>query len=338
MSGQPIQTGIYGNAIANNTIGGLFNSPSSTNVHSAFQASYNGTGAAMYANNNHPSQGAAGQFVNTFVGATTPGNRGGALLAENRAALFNPSLYENGSLTQPRYDPNNDSSKWAYAAEFQGDVKINGFINGNHPASAPMKMFLIDHPLDPANKTLMHSVVESPDVKNIYDGVVTTDKSGDAVVQLPDYFEALNRDYRYQLTCLGQFAQAIVSKKVANNQFQIQTDEPNVEVSWQITGIRQDAYVKAHPFEPEKIKSEADRGKYLYPREAGVDPKLEIGYDPDAQARRAAVQVNLDLSSPGVAAANPTGGVVLQSTSAPTPSGKRPSPRIPSNGSRTTRR
>ena len=35
--------------------------------------------------------------------------------------------------------------------------------------------FKIDHPLDPANKYLYHSFVESPDMKNMYDGNVTTD-------------------------------------------------------------------------------------------------------------------------------------------------------------------
>lgn len=51
-------------------------------------------------------------------------------------------------------------------------------------------------------------------------------------------------DFRYQLTCLGQFAQAIIIEKVKNNQFKIQTDKPNTEVSWQITGVRNDAYAK----------------------------------------------------------------------------------------------
>ena len=106
--------------------------------------------------------------------------------------------------------------------------------------------FKIDHPLDPANKYLYHSFVESPDMMNIYNGNITTDGDWLATVMLPDWFEALNRDFRYQLTVIGQFAQAIVAGKVANNQFSIQTDKPNVEVSWQVTGIRQDAYANAH--------------------------------------------------------------------------------------------
>jgi hypothetical protein len=46
----------------------------------------------------------------------------------------------------------------------------------------PAGSFKIDHPLDPANKYLYHSFVESPDMKNMYDGNVTTDEAGLATV------------------------------------------------------------------------------------------------------------------------------------------------------------
>src|ERR1700728_510746 len=98
------------------------------------------------------------------------------------------------------------------------------------------------HPLEPANKFLSHSAVVSADMKTMYDGTVTTDASGQAVVELPEWFEALNRDFRYQLTVIGQFAQAIVATKIANHQFAIKTDKPNVEVSWQVTGIPHGAW------------------------------------------------------------------------------------------------
>ena len=60
-------------------------------------------------------------------------------------------------------------------------------------------------------------------------------------------------------------AQAIISKKIESNRFSIQTDKPNVEVSWQVTGIRQDAYANAHRIPIEEFKSEKERGSYLYP-------------------------------------------------------------------------
>ncbi len=139
--------------------------------------------------------------------------------------------------------------------------------------------FMIDHPLDPANKYLYHSFVESPDMKNIYDGTTTTDGAGLATVTLPDWFETLNRDFRYQLTVIGQFAQAIVASKVANNQFRIQTDKPNVEVSWQVTGIRQDAFANANRIPVEVEKAPADRGRYLYPEAIGAPATARIGYE-----------------------------------------------------------
>jgi hypothetical protein len=59
----------------------------------------------------------------------------------------------------------------------------------------PLKFFKIDHPLDPVQKYLYHSSVESSDSKNIYDGVIILDSNGEAVVALPEWFEALNRDF-----------------------------------------------------------------------------------------------------------------------------------------------
>ena len=73
---------------------------------------------------------------------------------------------------------------------------------------------------------------------NIYTGNVITDAQGEARVQLPDWFEAVNTDFRYQLTVIGQFAQAIVSSEVQNHEFAIRSSVPNVKVSWQITGVR----------------------------------------------------------------------------------------------------
>lgn len=125
--------------------------------------------------------------------------------------------------------------------------------------------FLIDHPLDPENKYLYHSFVESPDMMNIYNGNVTTDENGEAVVKLPDYFQALNKDYRYQLTPIGQFAQCMVLKEIENNQFVIKTDKPNVKVSWQVTGVRQDPFANMYRIVPEVEKKPEEKGYYLHP-------------------------------------------------------------------------
>ncbi len=159
-----------------------------------------------------------------------------------------------------------------YAGNFFGDVQIVGTVYNNGSA------LKIDHPLDPANKYLYHSFVESPDMMNIYNGNVTTDAEGAAVVTLPEWFETLNRDFRYQLTVIGQFAQAIVGSKVANHQFSIRTDKPNVEVSWQITGIRQDAWANEHRIPVEQQKNARERGYYIHPELYGASKEQSIAW------------------------------------------------------------
>lgn len=100
---------------------------------------------------------------------------------------------------------------------------------------------------------------------NIYNGNVVTDVEGFATIQLPDYFVALNRDFRYQLTVLGEFALAIISKKIEDNCFQIRTDRPNIEVSWQVTGIRKDPWANKNRIIPEVEKPNAEKNRLLHP-------------------------------------------------------------------------
>ena len=138
----------------------------------------------------------------------------------------------------------------------------NAYILGNINKGGGS--FLIDHPLDPENKYLYHSFVESPDMMNIYNGNITTDAGGIAVVELPTYFESLNRDFHYQLTVIGAFAQAIVKEEISGNHFTIQTDQPHIKVSWQVTGVRQDAYANANRIVPEVEKEVHNKGRYLH--------------------------------------------------------------------------
>jgi hypothetical protein len=152
----------------------------------------------------------------------------------------------------------------ALAAFLHGDVLVTGdlLVDGS-------KDFKIDHPLDPQNKYLIHAAIESSEVLNVYSGNLTTDEQGNAVVVLPAWFEALNRDFRYQLTVLNTFAQAIVAEKIKGNRFLIKTNAPGVEVSWQVTGVRSDAVMRRHPFNVEEDKPERERGTYLAPEAFG---------------------------------------------------------------------
>ena len=152
-----------------------------------------------------------------------------------------------------------------YAGYFDGNVAVIGNLTKSSGT------FKIDHPQDPENKFLYHSFVESPDMKNIYDGTITTNADGEATVEMPHYFESLNKDFRYQLTSIGQFAQAIVAEEISNNQFRIKTDKPNVKISWQVTGIRKDAYAEANRVVVEVDKKGEEKGKYLHPEVFGKE-------------------------------------------------------------------
>ena len=159
-----------------------------------------------------------------------------------------------------------------YAGYFIGNVYVNGTL------SKAAGSFKINHPLDPANKYLVHSFVESPDMKNVYDGVAVLDANGEAWVGLPEYFETLNSDFRYQLTAIKAPAPGLyIAEEISGNRFKIAGGKPGGKVSWQVTGIRQDAYAKAHRIQVEEAKPVAERGLYLHPElfgqptEKGID-------------------------------------------------------------------
>ena len=233
-------TGVYGESAtsASLTQGGVYGK--------ALGAGGIGTIGESSANN--------GTGVGVFGVSTSPGGFG--VYARNTVATTGWSLLAEG----PR------------SASFGGAVQIGG------PLTKPAGSFKIDHPLDPANKYLYHSFVESPDMMNVYNGNITTDAAGMAVVDLPDWFEALNRDFRYQLTVIGTFAQAIVASKVQGNRFTIATNAANVEVSWQVTGIRKDAYANRHRIPVEELKPVAEQGSYLHPEVFGKSEESGLNW------------------------------------------------------------
>lgn len=162
------------------------------------------------------------------------------------------------------------ASSGLWAGFFDGNVEVTGTLNANNLAAR------MDHPLDPANKYLNQSFIESSEMLSVQAGNATTDASGEAFVKLPEYFQAMNGDFRYQLTVVGQFAHAIVAQKIEGNVFKIKTDKPNVEVSWQVTGVRQDAAAKAKHKSAEELKPESERGRYLQPELFGQPAEKSI--------------------------------------------------------------
>jgi hypothetical protein len=193
------------------------------------------------------------------------------------------------SVSSAVYGQDNINTSITYAGYFIGKVSMNSslYVGGTAQVAGTLfasgglqttgtKNFVIDHPLDPENKILRHAAIESNEVLNQYSGNVTTDASGLATVTLPNYFETLNKDFRYQLTAIGSFSQVIIKKKISKNQFIIQSKQPKVEVSWQITGVRNDRNMQYKPFVAESEKEEGEKGTYLSPEAYGIAKKTDV--------------------------------------------------------------
>jgi hypothetical protein len=171
------------------------------------------------------------------------------------------------------------SGEDCYAGFFQGDVHIARALTKGSGA------FKIDHPLDPENKYLMHSFVESPDMMNIYNGNVILNDEGQAGVELPEWFEALNRDFRYQLTAIGgPGADLHILEEIEENSFRIAGGRPGLKVSWQVTGIRKDAYAEAHRIPVEVEKPAREKGLFLHPEAHGKDIQMQINHSPEKKS------------------------------------------------------
>ncbi len=148
----------------------------------------------------------------------------------------------------------------ARAGYFYGPVEVAGSLYKLGGG------FKIDHPLHPDAMYLTHSFVESSEMKNIYDGVVTLNGKGAARVKLPKWFEALNRDFRYQLTPIGGPAPDLhIAQGISANGFAIAGGKAGMKVSWQVTGVRKDAWAEANPIEVESKKAPHERGRYIQP-------------------------------------------------------------------------
>ena len=201
-------------------------------------------------------------YVNLVTQQPTYLNPSGGLI------FVGPSPYFNGN-DAPLQVGNNSSG---FSADFQGQVEINGAL-----VVYGSKDFRIDHPLDPTNKYLYHAAIESSEVLNQYSGNVVLDDKGEARVGFPEWFAAINVDFRYQLTAVGAPGPNLyVAEEVKDNTFKIAGGTPGMKVSWQVTARRNDAYMKAHPFVVEKDKPENTRGYYTDPSLYGASKEQGI--------------------------------------------------------------
>jgi hypothetical protein len=169
------------------------------------------------------------------------------------------------------------SSTTAGAVQINPSVTVNGNVSVLGNVTKGSGTFAIDHPLDPKNKLLFHSFVESPDVLNVYDGIVVLDSRGQASVELPDYFLALNKDFTYLNTPVAvAMPNLYIKDRIARSLFSLHPKiaftiaggVPGGKVSWQVTGVRHDPFIVANPIVPEVMKGPrqlVDVGEYLFP-------------------------------------------------------------------------
>ncbi|MDX2360903.1 MAG: hypothetical protein QNK23_08865 [Crocinitomicaceae bacterium] len=144
----------------------------------------------------------------------------------------------------------------AYGVLANGELGATGF-----------KSFIIDHPMDPENKFLRHFSTESNEVLNIYRGNAVFNENGEAIVELPHYYEEININPSYNLTPVGGFAQLFIKEEISNGQFIIGGGTPGLKVSWTVYSQRNDPYMQAHPENAavELEKREGQKGLYFMP-------------------------------------------------------------------------
>lgn len=166
-----------------------------------------------------------------------------------------------------------------------------GLLSLTNSGAFGIKSFVIDHPAAPTQKTLRHFSVESNEVLNLYRGIVELDANGQGVVNLPDYFDAINTNVTYQLTPIGTGVQPYVAVEEANNQFTV-AGAPNTKVSWTIHAQRNDPTIQY--FErtrgedyksPVTLKQPQDQGKYLVPEAYGQPKEAGVFYNAAREQR-----------------------------------------------------
>ena len=130
---------------------------------------------------------------------------------------------------------------------------------------------------------MYHSCVESSEMMNVYNGNIILDNNGKATIELPEWFDALNKEFRYQLTCIGGYSPVYIAEEISNNSFKISGGTSGMKISWQITGIRQDPYANENRIQVEVEKSAKEKGHYLHYKAYNqpIEKSIEVVKDPE---------------------------------------------------------
>jgi hypothetical protein len=233
--------GVLGEATATtgNTYGGLFQNPSSS-----------GIGVYGYA------QATTGTNFGVVGRSESPSGRGVVGVAEASTGT------NYGVLGRT----NSSANGW-------------GVYAGGRLGASGTKSFQIDHPLRPETHFLNHFCIEAPEPYNLYRGTVTLDAQGEAWVQLPDYFEAINRDASYHLTPIGAAMPNLhVAVEIQGNRFKIAGGAPFKKVSWEVKAVRNDPWVQQYGYQTEQEKPKEYQGLYLHPELYGQPKERGVFY------------------------------------------------------------
>jgi hypothetical protein len=238
-------------------------------------ASATGPSASYGVNGINWADNGAGVWGRAVTGTGSAAGVSGDAFSPNNAGVegYNPTGIGVYGLTSTGKGVLGESlSLSGYALYSAGNCHVAGTLSKSGGS------FRIDHPLDPANRFLQHSFVESPDMLNVYAGRVTADGAGAATVTLPEWFGALNRDLRYQLTAVGAAMPNLHVSDEFDGGFAMSGATPGGTVCWQLTGVRQDAWAEAHRIVVELDKPAGQRGRYLNPAEHGQPATRGIDY------------------------------------------------------------
>ena len=279
-------TGVTGSAWASNGTGmigyggntGVFGYTNGSNASSGiwgYAATTTGTAYGCYAASYSPdAYGVYGAGFNDGIGTCGYTDLGFGVFGH---AASGTGVVGNGSIGV--YGVSNGTGS-NLAGYFAGNVTVYGNLQVNGTINKSAVGFKIDHPTDPAHKYLMHSCIESDEMMNLYRGSIMTDSDGKATVTLPDWFQAENRDFNYQLTAVGASAPDLhIGKEIEKNQFEIEGGRPGMKVCWVVTGVRNDAYARAHPLKVEVEKPAQEQGRYIRPEEFGQPQTKNVNYD-----------------------------------------------------------
>ena len=277
----PQAAGVFGQTDAPNAIGvwGLANN-SSTNqsigvwgeTRGANSIGVVGTGNGL-TSGTLPSVGAGGYFRGQTYGVYTFSSGGSATYALYAVNTGNDG---NGVFCEASVG----TGAWAIwarsttgrAGQFSGNVNVTGSLSKGSGS------FLIDHPLDPLNKTLRHNFVESPENLCLYRGKVKLDENGQAIVKMPDYFVALTKETEATviLTPIGKVPFLTSYEWNEDYTFFYIYGQPTGEVSYQVLADRDDPVMRMlyKPVEEEKGNGNFEKGYLIYPKAYGYPESM----------------------------------------------------------------